>query len=68
MKAPATGATTLLPYREAFEFAIECGGSHVLTLTVTGGGQIHFTDGAIRQHIRAADLARQIDRIKGVRY
>jgi hypothetical protein len=56
-------ATTLRSYNDAVIFDFDCGGARVLTVEITGGGQIHFHNGKDYKHIRASSLAKQFDKL-----
>jgi hypothetical protein len=53
---------------DALIVEIECGGQQILTLTITGGGQLHLEDSNGRKHLSALEFVSENKKIKGHPY
>jgi len=60
--------TTLRSQNDALIVEMECGSKQILTLTITGGGQLHIEDGKSRKHLSALEFVRENKNIKGHPY
>ena len=63
------GQTFLIPEREFVVFRIDHPSTgKALTLTVSGGGQVHYDDGTGRKHIAGEELVGQVQSLPGRNY
>ena len=63
-----TPPVPLRSYNDALIVGIDCGGKRILTLTVTGGGQIHIEDTQGRKHLSSLEFVAENKNIKGHPY
>ena len=61
---------TLRGYNDALIVEVECGVKQILTLTITGGGQIHIEDPQrqTRKHLSALEFVGENKNIQGHPY
>lgn len=68
LSGPVSPPVTLRSHNDAIIVEVDCGGKHILTLTITGGGQLHLEDANGRKHLSALEFVNENKNIKGHPY